>query len=359
MAKKEKKLEVVQKYYIRKKDGEIDYEHPYDLIRETNYKGLYYVRLDEHVGYMNEEGKFVVPISYDFTRTTHEGKKTCYPPHCSWYYHDGNTVRTYVYKNNGIGVINNRGKVLVPCEFEDVNIFPYEASKNFIPVALPSYDNSKLVWGIYDVKNKQVSVTPQYEKIEKDQNGYASFKENGKWGILHCATGAVVVPAIYVINMDVSNTGIVIAFLGGSGCYIPINKTRYVSPNECHVLVVNGSKQAQIVVSGYDWIEKSGPSVMKCRIGSEYKPKQEDSFKILPMKDYIGIVRNASYEAGYFLEESGEFVKEWSIDCTSYTKQVHAKYLSGGIFSAMTYDGKNIPITNKMKQEILKCISEE
>lgn len=122
---------------------------------------------------------------------------------------------------------------------------------------------------------------------------------------------------------------------------------------------MNGIEQAQIVVSGYNWIEKSGPSVMTCRIGNKYNPKQEDSFKILPMKDYIGIVRNASYEAGYFLEESGEFVKEWSTDCTCCFKQVNAKYLSGGIFSAMTYDGKNIPVTDKMKQEILKCISEE
>lgn len=357
MTKKEKKLEVVQKCYIRKKDGEIDYEHPYDLIKETNHKGLYYVRLDEQVGYMNEEGKFVVPISYDFTRTTHKGEKNYHHSQRDWSYYDGDTVITYVYKDNGVGVINNRGEVLVPCEFEDVSTFPWEASENFIPVALPSYDNSKLVWGMYDVKNKQVSVTPQYEKMGKEQNGYASFKENGKWGILHCVTGTVVVPAIYLLDMEVSNTGIVRAFLGGSWEFG--RNVKYVSPDECHVLVVNGIEQAQIVVSGYDWIEESGPSVMKCSIGNKYNPKQEDSFKILKMQNYIGIVRNASYEAGYFLEESGEFVKEYSKDCTSCSKQVHARYLSGGIFSAMTYDGKKIPVTDKMKQEILKCISEE
>lgn len=46
MSQKEKKLDIVQKYYIRKEDGKIDYKHPYDLIRETNCKGLYYVRLE-------------------------------------------------------------------------------------------------------------------------------------------------------------------------------------------------------------------------------------------------------------------------------------------------------------------------
>lgn len=355
MAKKEKCLDIVQKYYIRKKNGEIDYEHPYDLIEKANSKGLHYVRLDGHVGYMNEKGKFVIPIHYDFTRTTYKGK-THYN-HPSWNYFDDDAIITYVYKDNGVGVINSRGEELVPCKFEDVQVFSFKASKSFIPVALPSQDNSKLVWGMYDVNNRRVSVIPQYEEMNKEQNGYASFKENGKWGLLHCATGTVVIPAIYLVDMHVSNTGIVRAFFGGD--YEYGRNVRYVNPDDCHILVVNGAEQAQLVVSGYNWVEKSGPSVMKCRIGSEYEPKQEDSFKILKMPNYIGIVRNATYESGYLLEESGKFVKEWRVGCTSYSELIHAKYISGGIFLAKDYDGKDIPVTDEMKQEILKRISEE
>lgn len=186
---------------------------------------------------------------------------------------------------------------------------------------------------------------------------YASFKKNGKWGLLHCATGTEVIPAIYLINMDVSDTGIVRAFLGGSYSY---GRNRVlVNPEDCHVLVVNGIEQAQLIVSGYEWIEQSGPSVMKCRIGNKYNPKQEDSFKILKMPNYIGIVRNATYEAGYFLKENGKFVKEWTVESTTYSKLDHARYISGGSFSAITYDGKSIPVTNQMKLEILERISEE
>lgn len=347
----------MEKYYLRNENGEIDYKHPYDLIEETNKKGLYYVKLNEHVGYVDEKGEFVVPINYDHTRTNYKGETDNNIP--SWQYYDDDTVITQVCKDNGIGVINNRGEELVPCEFEKVETFSFTTSNNFIPVALPSCDNSKLVWGMYDVKNKRVSVTPQYEEIEKERNGYASFKENGKWGILHCATGTVVVPATYLLGMKVSNTGVVIAFFGGS--WEQGKSARFVKPDDCHILVVNGIEQAPIVVSGYgyDWIEESGPSVMKCRVGSELKPEQEDSFKILKMPNYIGVVMNASYEAGYFLKGSGEFVKKWTPNCTTYSKQVHAKYLSGGIFFAMTYDGNNILVTNEMKQEILKRISEE
>ena len=356
MAKTERKLEIVQKYYLRKEDGEIDYEHPYDLIKETNQKGLYFVLADGHVGYVDEKGEFVVPINYDYTRTTYEGK-TNYA-YSAWYDYYDDTAITHIYKDNGVGVINSRGDELVPCEFERVETFSWATSKNFIPVALPSCDNSKLVWGMYDIKNKRVSVAPKYEEIKKEQNGYASFEEeNGKWGILHCATGTVVVPAIYLLDMNVSDTGVVIAFFGGN--WEQGMNVRHVSPEDCHILVLNGTEQAQVVVSGYDWIEKSGPSVMKCRIGSEYEPKQEDSFKILKMPNYIGIVKNASYEAGYFLEESEEFVKKWTTNCTTNSEQIHAKYISGGIFLARTYDGKNIPVTEEMKQEILKRISEE
>ena len=348
-----KKLDIVQKYYIRNEDGETNYEHPYDLIKKTNFEGLYYVILNEQVGYMNEKGEIVVPIDYDKRRKTYTGFQHYHVS--DWHFYDGKTVIAYVYKNNKIGVVNSSGDQIVPCEFEKVGIF--EASENFIPVAIPSQDNSKLIWGIYDIKNKHVSVNPQYEEIKKEHNGYASFKENGKWGILHCATGKVVIPAIYLLDMVVTNTGLVIAFLGGSWEYF--RGTRNVSPEDCHVLVVNGIEPALLVISGYEWIEKSAPSVMECIIGFQKNPKQKDSFKILKMPNYIGIVKNASYEEGYFLQENGKFVKEYVVGCTSYSAISHAKYVSGGVFSAITYNGEDIPVTNQMKLEILKRISEE
>lgn len=356
MSEKKKKLDIVQKYYIRKEDGETDYKHPYDLILKTNSEGLYYVVLNEHIGYMNEKGEFVVPINYDRRRKEYDGSLDYYRHFSNWHFYDDKTVIVEVYKDNSIGVVNSCGDELVPCKFEAVAMI--EVSENFIPVAISSHDGSKLVWGIYDLKNKHISVRPQYEEIKKEHNGYASFKKNGKWGILHCLTGKVVIPAIYLLDMEVSNTGLVIAFLGGTWEYI--RGFQCVSPEECHVLVVNGIEQALLVISGYDRIEQAGPSVIKCSIGgTTWDPKQQDSFKILKMSNYIGIVKNASYEAGYFLKENGKFVKEYVSGCTSYDKYEYAKYISGGLFSALTYNGEDIPVTNQMKLEILKRISEE
>lgn len=353
MAEAEKKLDIAKKYYVRKEDGKIDYEHPYDLIKETNYNGLYLVEVDGHIGYMNAEGDFVVPIQYDSKRKNYKGDMRYFVS--SWQGMTEGTAILDVYKDGKVGAINNRGEIVVPCEFEDVGM--YDASLNFIPVANPSADNSTLVWGLYDIKKKRVSVTPQYEEIEREWNGYASFKENGKWGLLHCSTGTVVVPAIYLLDFNVMSTGIAIAFLGGSWEYG--RNTRYVQPEDCHVLVVNGIDKAQVVLRGYSWIERTGPSVVNCRIGKQYNPEQEDSFKIIKMPNYIALIKNASYEEGYILKETGEFVKEWQIGCDSCGKQKHAKYVSGGVIIAKTYDGNEIPVTYEMMQEIQNYTSKE
>lgn len=353
MQKETRKPDIVQKYFLRKEDGEIDYSHPYDLITGTkNHKNLYCVQLDGQIGYIDLKGNVVVSPYYDFTRFNYNGEQTF--NESQWSFYGSKSMIIPVYKNNGVGVINDSGEEIVPCEFEDAKTSELDASEDFIPIALPSSDNSKLVWGMYDVKDKRVSVTPQYEDLKKEHYGYASFRQNYRWGLVHCATGIEVIPAIYLLELSMSSTGIILAYLGGT-----YNWHDLFTPEGCHVLVLNGIMQAPIVLSGYDRIQCTGPSVMECCIGSDQNPKQKDSFKILKMPNYIAIVKNASYEAGYFLARSGEFVKEWSTNCTMHNKLPHARYVSGGIFSAKTHDGIDIPVTTEMKEEILKCIREE
>lgn len=352
MADDKKKLDIVKKYYVRKENGEIDYEHPYDFIEETNIKGIYFVELDGHIGYMDENGRFIVlPVEYESSRTNYQGYHYRNNNN-GWNCYDGDNAITTVYKRNFVGAINNRGEKIIPCEFEEVATYSSKVSKRFVPVAIKSNDSKKLLWGMYDIKKKRISVNPQYEDIEKEWNGYASFKQNDKWGLLHCATGKVVAPAKYLISFNVYSDGLARAFLGGT------YDGRYVDPEECHVLLVDGANKAKVILSGYDWIERTGPSVMKCRMGSSYKPKQEDSFKIVKLPKYIAMVKNAVYEAGYFLKDGG-FVPKWSNECTSYEKMLHAKYVSGGIITAKTYDGVELPVTYEIMQEVIKSISKE
>lgn len=177
---------------------------------------------------------------------------------------------------------------------------------------------------------------------------YDHFQENGNWGLKHRATGKIVIPAIYRAKLNVSyNTGIVKGFLGGE-LWHHWNVEIVLYPDECHILVLNG-EQAQIVVSGYqDW-ENTGPSVITC---TKESTKQKDTFKILRMPNYIAIIKNAVYEKG-FISKEGEFSEksEYSFGPLSIPEP-HAKYLSGGIFSAIGYDGKDIPVTEEIKKEI-------
>ena len=355
----EKKLGIVPKYYIRKEDGEIDYEHPYDYIEKDLHGGLHYVRQGGKIGFMDANGKFIVPLNYDFTRITYEGKKNWHHGNRSWYPVTGTkTWITEVYKNNGVGVVNNRGEEIVPCEFEDTKPFNFSTSEDFIPVAWPNADKSGIVWGMYDIKAKKISVTPRYEDIDKECNGYASFRENGKWGLIHCKTGKVVVPARYLIEFAINKDGIGIAFEGGSWTYSGIN-CKGINADDCHVIVTKGENEAQVIISGYKWIEFSSKNVVQCWQEHKHKNTESDSFKILPMPEYIGILENAEYEAGYFLEESGEFVERWTVNCTSVSKLEHAKYISGGTVTVKGYDGKDISLTEKILQEIQKRIREE
>ena len=356
MSQEKKKLQFVQKYYIREEDGSIDYEHPYDLIKEPDSEGLYKVVLDGQVGYMDANGKLVVPIKYDDTRITWQGTKQC--GCASWYPCGSNYKVTNVYKNNLVGLINDRGEELVPCQFEDVAVFNWLTSENFIPIALPSKNNDKLLWGMYDVKSKRVSVTPAYEEIQQERYGYASFNQNGKWGLVHCATGTVVIPAEYLLEMYMTATGVIVAYKGKSWCYRGRAKA-VVDPEECHVWVVNGPTKPKLVVSGYDWITTTVPNVVSCEIGHHHKPDLVDSFKILRQQDYVVLIKNATYEAGYLLEETGEFVKEWNTKCTTCSLIPHAKYISGGEFSAIAYNGMYVPVTDIMQKEILQYLRDE
>ena len=52
MVKAEKKLEIIKKYYLRKKNGETDFEHPYDIIMEVNKKGYKYIHEEDVWNYL-------------------------------------------------------------------------------------------------------------------------------------------------------------------------------------------------------------------------------------------------------------------------------------------------------------------
>ncbi len=332
---------VVQKYYFLKENGEIDYSQAYDLIEETeDCKGLYYVCLDGHAGYMNEQGEVVIPIIYDIDGNS------------DWDDYDDQTMIRTIAKDNYVGLINNRGEELIPCIFDNVSLVDSIKHQRFYPIAFQPADDSNRVWGMYDIKEKRISVTPEpkYEDIRQIGNEYASFKKNGKWGLLHCATGTEVIPALYATGIYMPVCGTIITRIGEMVNWSEEVGWRLIT-KECHVWVVNGAEKTQLALSGYDYIEDVGSDVMKCK-----KNGQVDSFKILRMPNYIGIIKNALYEVGVL--DNGKFTKKFTTDCASDLKW-YAKYLSGGTFLAINYDGKNIPVTDEMRQEILKYISEE
>ena len=348
-------FEIIQKYYVRNKDGKIDHNSGYDCIEKDNCEGLWFVQQGNTIGYMDDNGEFVVPLRYDLSKKTIRGdiyhKSFGWP---SWYrVPNTDMVVTDVYKNNCVGLIDNLGNELMPCQFEDV--LKSEVSQNFGPFVSPTHEkNPKFVMGLYDIRRKKVCVPPQHDRILREQNGYSPFQNGKTWGLLHSETGIEVAPPIYLLDFKVENNGIAIAFLGGS--WETYGNGRHVSPEECHVLVTHGPLAFRIL-SGYSWINFTGPSVVSCwNTKSPSFDAPHDTFKILKMPNYIAIIKNAQYQRGYFLKD-GRLLKEWNCDCiTPLSHGTHAKYLSGGTFSAKDYEGHTIPVTHQMKLEILKEI---
>lgn len=343
-------FDVVQKYYLRKKDGEIDFSRSYDLIEKTNCPNLFYVLQGDTIGYMDESRKFVIPLVYDYTRKTVRGDTHFKFSADAWArIPNTNIMVTDVYKDNHVGLIDSLGNVLVPCQFEGVKLF--QVSKDFVPIIAPTPDPvfPKLVMGLYDITHKRVCVTPKYNRVLREQNGYAPFQEGDTWGLLHCETGSVVVPPIYLVEFMVRYNGITIAFLGGD--WEPGKNGPLVTPEDCHVIVTHGTSALRIL-SGYKWIVFSGPSIVTCwKEDCSYSYSDpHDTFQILKMPNYIALIKNAQYQKG------NKYVEERNDGRLCFLQYFHAKYLSGGTFLAKDYEGRDIPVTPKMEFEILKEI---
>jgi hypothetical protein len=96
------------------------------------------------------------------------------------------------YKNNKVGFIDERGKIIIPEKFEQFDEFSYKFSEGLCPVLL----NGK--WGVIDSKGKMV-VPPKYDAIGNFKEGLASFALNSAVGFID-SKGNEVIPAIYLLE---------------------------------------------------------------------------------------------------------------------------------------------------------------
>lgn len=147
------------------------------------------VGLDHRYGYVDRStGQVVIPLQY-------EGYTSCSEFHngfaliaASVIHHDGSESNDFI-------LIDTEGNQVV---FPD-GISPdgYVQDNGLLIVSSWSSDLSVLQFGLCNIKGDMI-LDPQYEWICAFQNGYASFRQDGKWGHID-EQGNVIVPPQFVL----------------------------------------------------------------------------------------------------------------------------------------------------------------
>lgn len=161
----------------------------YQSVDAWGFKGDHFaVQKNGKVGYMNTQGKLVIPTIYDRLQDPDNKYDE------TW----ANPVtnnRIVVAKNGKYGVIDTNNKTIVPFNNK------YEYIDNFSE-GMAAVQSKAGKWGFINLEGKEV-IAPQFDGLDGSLGGYYGFNEglvgvfNGKkWGFI-TKSGKVAVPFLY------------------------------------------------------------------------------------------------------------------------------------------------------------------
>lgn len=305
---------IVSKCFLRLPSGEIDYNHPYDLISTDETIGLYNVFIDDKMGWIDETGKIIIPINYDHPKEPVSWKKFC--PNIEVGAENKSTDTTELlknfacvcYKDNKVEVINGLGEKLVPFECVDARIEEYP----FVTVASQNFCG-EVMWGVYDCEKNVQIVDCQYPFLNIVGHDFAVFSRFAKeklYGLMDVRNGKVLISEIFE-EVSVSKGSSFVLTNAGKLTYVwGISATRNVFRLPLLVNEINGESEQR----------GSDLEVLSCH----YK--------------------RHSYDLGsktvYFNKISG------------YICILEFDENNGGVWAAYDNDGREIPVTEKMKETI-------
>lgn len=322
MAKKEKNFEVVKKYYFRK-EGIVETKG-YDWIGEACYE-LYPVELDGKLGFADCNGEIVVPIIYDQQWVINDTIWT------------GNKQYLNLKKNNLYGLIKHDGTEVIPFQWENMELT--KLSEDLLPVAIEKK------WGFVNVKTGKTQVEPAYDEVGFFKNGFAPVRIEDKWGIIDINGNAIIQPKYLLDSHFVGDFAIM--FEGGSYRYR--KNIRLVSDSNCKIV----NKKGYEIVTDCSWIERTGINTFT--LTRKVNGKCVNTVRqFIAFSDYIIVIDDGEYLKGYITTEGKYSEKcvfdiEKGIDSAYYS---NAKYIGGGIWSAIDYTGKTITISSSELQKV-------
>ena len=161
----------------------------YDAIDQWHVNdGIFAVLKNDKVGYMNTQGKLVVPAIYDSMQDPDDKYDETWAESPS-------QGRIIVAKGGKLGIIDTSNKVIMPFSNK------YSSIESFSEGAAPVMSKAGK-WGFIDKEGKEI-IAPQYDGTNGHFGGVYGFSEGlagmekgGKWGYI-TKTGKVAIPFVY------------------------------------------------------------------------------------------------------------------------------------------------------------------
>lgn len=170
-----------------------------DRVIETNYSGEQFAeglarvsetKEQELFGYLDKEGKLVIPVKYQAAHTM---------------FSEG---LTGVMLNGKFGYIDKSGKQIIPHKYTSANPF----SNQVVKVGLAD-QNDHINWGIIDQTGKEI-IPLKYDQIELINGNSFAARIGTDWGLANLSGGVIIPYQFENISLGPKNTYVLTPFNG-------------------------------------------------------------------------------------------------------------------------------------------------
>ncbi len=151
---------------------------------KTVSEGLWNTMQDEEWGYVDLQGKNVIPFSYEITQPFFKG----------YAYVGEIAAEGFLF-----GLINHQGKLLVPIKWADILYDPIRSGE-----LVSVWVASNSLYSRLDLKTQQMSHQPGYSSVLFDADGNSIVCSNNMWGCVD-AKGTLLIPTKVDSNEAVIN----------------------------------------------------------------------------------------------------------------------------------------------------------
>ncbi|MBE5822301.1 MAG: DUF3298 domain-containing protein [Clostridiales bacterium] len=244
-----------------------------------NDKSFIIVKKDNKIGIINETGKIVVPCIYDeFSYADYEGIVYDEYEEREYLFFEG---MAKVIKNGKYGYINRNGKEVIPCIYD----YAYTFSEGFARVCKDDK------WVYIDKEGNEI-IFDDYEYIYDFNNGMARFMKDDKFGFINAKGENIISINNLYDEVSDFNEGLAAVKKDNKWGYIDENGNEVISfiYDSAYTFSEGMAKVIKDGKCGY--INRNGNEVVSCiydkieRINDEYFKVLE--IKELPYKDVNG-----------------------------------------------------------------------